>query len=74
MNKQDDSRNGAGKKPQSSPVPSEGSRKPTGKENNSPQETVGTKTPGVKKDEDLPVAAERKARLDGTKEKTDGRA
>ncbi len=39
--------------------------RPEKKEDNSPQKTVGTKTPGVKKDEDLPVAMERKARLDG---------
>jgi hypothetical protein len=43
--------------------------KPETKGGNPPQKTVGTKTPGLKKNEDMPEAAERKARRDGEQPK-----
>jgi|GEM_PF-6884119 len=63
---QKDKANGAsGERPHAAiPLPERFDR-PEKKEGNSPQETVGTKTPGLKKDEDMPVATERKARRDG---------
>ena len=69
MNAKENATSGQSKKPHAAiPLPERFDREKA-KEDNSPQKTVGTKTPGLKKDEDMPVARERKARQDGKEAK-----
>lgn len=66
MKKQHETHSASRPKTKDAAHPKEGTRK-TDDAENTPQKTVGTKTPGLKKDEDMPVAAERKARSEGSK-------
>lgn len=64
MELKDNSKRASDKSHAAIPLPERLDR-PESKKGNPPQKTVGTKTPGLKKDEDMPEATERKARRDG---------
>lgn len=69
MSKQENATRDSDEKPHAAiPLPERFER--TGpKDENPPEKNVGSKTPGLKKDEDMPVATERKARRDGEEPK-----